>query len=66
MKKLYLILILLSVISLVFGRDFKFEQVRKILVLKDGSVLFGKINLEKCTEDSISFYETGFCKYQGQ
>ncbi len=55
MKKIYFLIILLFIVTFSQARDFKFEEVRKTLVLKDGSVLFGKINLERCTDDSISF-----------
>ncbi len=55
MKKILVVFIILYLFTFLSARDFKFGDIRKTIVLKDGSVLYGKINLEKCTKDSISF-----------
>lgn len=55
MKKLLALIILSSLFSLLAARDFKFDDVRKVMVLKDGSVLFGKIDAAKSKKDSICF-----------
>jgi len=55
MKKILILVILSLIFSMLVARDFKFEDVRKVMVLKDGSVLFGKIEADKSKKDSICF-----------
>ncbi len=55
MKKISVILIFCVIITGLFAREFKFREIKKTIVLKDGSVLYGRINDEKSTKDSINF-----------
>jgi hypothetical protein len=51
---LFILLMFLLSVSL-FARDIHYVKKPKILVLKDGSILYGIINPEKSTHDSINF-----------
>ena len=47
MRKALILIILSLVSSMLVAREFKFEDVRKVMVLKDGSVLFGKVEADE-------------------